>query len=419
MRVMCRHEHELCKHDLRGLSKHEVNQHYFEFIRNATKEEYEANGWSDRGRGMYKCRICGDVIFCRKDNFKKYLKVCGNGCNGAERGNNKIVIGYNDLATTHPEYVKYFINIEDAYTHTYGSVDKVDLICPDCGYIKRMSVTTLIRQGFSCNFCSDGISRPNKIVGMVVEALGFNYKLEYVVEGYEQYRYDIYLTDYNKAIENDGGQHYAYLDESLQNKKIWNNETRMEIHYKDLSKESVLMNSNIGLIVIDCSESNIDYIRNSIEKHPFFKQFDLSNIDWQEIDIKAQKSKKIEICKYWKEHKEINKDLTTSLIADIFKLHSTTVVDYLKWGNENELCIYNAEEEDKASKRRLSKAIYLIKPDGTKWFDEAMSITDLAKTIGACRRTISELKDSKQPLKYNSGAKYDPKYIGSYVIEAK
>ena len=35
MNVMC---------DLRGLSRYEINQYYFEFVRNATKEEYEDHG---------------------------------------------------------------------------------------------------------------------------------------------------------------------------------------------------------------------------------------------------------------------------------------------------------------------------------------------------------------------------------------
>ena len=103
----------------------------------------------------------------------------------------------------------------------------------------------------------------------------------------------------------------------------------------------------------------------------FFQQFDLSNINWQEIDIKAQKSKKIEVCRYWKEQKEVNKDLTTAIMAEIFKVGRVTIIDWLTWGNERGLCIYNSEEERKAKNKRQSKLVYLIKLDGTKWYDEA------------------------------------------------
>ena len=41
--------------------------------------------------------------------------------------NKKVVRGFNDIATTHPDLIKYFVNIKDAYTHTYGSEDKVEM----------------------------------------------------------------------------------------------------------------------------------------------------------------------------------------------------------------------------------------------------------------------------------------------------
>ena len=78
---MFRHEHELCQCDLRGLSKEEVNEHYFEFIRNATKEEREANGWDCKStRGLYKCRICGDINFyVKNDNINNKEKIPNTG----------------------------------------------------------------------------------------------------------------------------------------------------------------------------------------------------------------------------------------------------------------------------------------------------------------------------------------------------
>ena len=327
--------------------------------------------------------------------------------------NHRVLKGYNDIATTHPQYVKYFVNIEDAYTHTYSSEAKAEMKCPICGAIKVMSIAQLVHYGFGCSKCSDGTSYPNKVMALVVETLGLNYELEYIVEGYSQYKYDIYLIDYKQAIENDGGQHYAYLDDKLKDKKIWNNKTGMEIHYIDLGKESILMREGLGLIVIDCKESNIDYIRNSVENHPFFQQFDLSNIDWKEIDIQAQKSKKVEVCRYWKEQKETCEDLTTTIMAEMFNVSNITIIDWLKWGNKNGFCTYSGEEERKASKRRQSKFVYLIKPDGTKWYDKAVSQHELFKLTGISENVISLHREDGKPIKGNS------KYKGCYIIEAK
>lgn len=339
-------------------------------------------------------------------------------CHGCGVCSGSIVVkGVNDIATTHPQYIKYFVNIEDTYTHTRCSGDKVEMKCPICGTIKVMCISNLMFQGFSCLKCGDGISRPNKVMTLVVEALGLNYELEYVVEGYSQYRYDIYLTDYKQAMENDGGQHYAYLDDKLKDKKIWNNKTGMEIHYIDLGKESVLMNEGLGLIVIDCRESNIDYIKNSVENHPFFQQFDLSNIDWKEIDKQAQKSKKVEACLYWKEQKEINKDLTPSIMAEIFKVDKTTIFNWLTWGNESGLCTYSGKEEREARTRRLSNFVYLIKQDGTKEYDEAISQRELARLTGINKSTIGRRSKDGKSLD-GRNAQYDSKYIGCYIVNA-
>ena len=187
----------------------------------------------------------------------------------------------------------------------------------------------------------------------------------------------------------------------------------MEIHYIDLGKESVLMNEELGLMVIDCKESNIDYIRNSVENHPFFQQFDLSNIDWKEIDIQAQKSKKVEVCRYWEEQKGANEDLTTTIMAEIFKLDRTTIINWLTWGNINGLCTYSGEEESKLENRRKSKFVYLIKPYGTKWYNKAMSQNELSKLTRISRATIRERLKDGEPIKGNS------KYKGCYIIEAK
>ena len=177
------------------------------------------------------------------------------------------------------------------------------------------------------------------------------------------------------------------------------------------------MNEGLGLIVVDCKESNIDYIRNSVENHPFFQQFDLSNINWKEIDIQAQKSKKIEVCLYWKEQREVNKDLTTAIMADIFKVYKTTIIDWLTWGNENGLCAYSGKEESKASTKRQSKFVYLVKPNGTKWYDKAISQGELSRLTGINSNTIGRYRRDGKPLSSHGGAKYDSKYIGSYVVE--
>ena len=412
---MCKYEHELCKHDLRGLTKHEVNQHYFEFIRNATKEEREANGFGRGGIGVYKCKICGDVIFCRKEEFKKYLKVCKNNCNGIRRSGSTVVIGYNDLATTHPDLIKYFVNIEDAYTHTYSSNKKVEMKCPICGTTKVMRIGTIIRQGFGCTKCGDGTSYPEKVLALWLDSLNIRFKKQLRFDGYK-FLYDFYLIDYDIIIEVHGGQHY-----NIRRQFSWKSYEKE--HENDLIKYDIaVLNGyeyNKNYFIIDARESNIEWLRNGISNCLFFKQFDLSDIDWKEIDKQAQNSKKVEACLYWKEQKEIDKDLTTSVMSGMFKVDRVTIKNWLKWGNKNGLCTYDEEKEREDRKRRHSKFVYLIKPDGTKWFDEPMSQAHLARETEISLKTIQRYTISGKLLEYNGNVKYSHQYVGSYIIEAK
>ena len=72
--------------------------------------------------------------------------------------------GFNTLGDLRPDLIKYFEDKSDAYKFALRSNQKVNLICPDCGERKIMSVNNLVVRGFSCRICGDGVSYPNKIL---------------------------------------------------------------------------------------------------------------------------------------------------------------------------------------------------------------------------------------------------------------
>ena len=463
--------------DLRGLSKYEVNQHYFEFVRNATKE----------GRHyycVYKCKQCGELNYFRKDIFKSHLQICKNKCNGLgygrgtivydyndlatinpelakewnyERNNilpkqvatgsnqkvwwkcqcghewnasivrrangadcpycakrrvleRKIFIGYNDLATTHPELVKYFVNPEDAKKYTHGSNQKVQLKCPECGKEKWMKLDNLSKQGFSCDRCSDGISYPEKFVSNLFNQLNIKYQKQFKFEGFN-YMYDFYLPQYNVIIEVHGSQHYQDSG--------WT--TYKEQHENDLCKyDLAVLNGyeyNKNFFIINARKTSVQYLQDSIKQSKLFTQFDLTNIDWKQIDMKSQKSLKIDVCKYWNEHK--NENLTTTNLEKVFGINRATIVNYLNWGNESGLCVYDGKGEQRKRHKRQSIFVFLIKENGEKWFDEPLSLHELSRKTGITRITLKRLLYNKKLLTYGNGAKYDPKYIGSMVVFAE
>lgn len=413
---MCNYNHELCQYDLRGMSKHEVNQHYFEFIRNATKEEYDENGWCITStRGLYECRICGKKHSFVKGNFKKHLQFCKNGCNGCKRGDsgNIVIVGYNNVGITDPDLIPFFVNPKDAYTHTRCSHDKVDMVCPYCRHNEpSKAINNLTNQGFSCPTCGDGISYPEKVVALILTLLGIKFKREYRFDGYS-YKYDFYLVDYGIIIEVHGEQHYRHTGF---------NRSYEDEHENDLVKyDLAVLNCyeyNKNYFVINAKKTNIEYIRNSIQQCKFFQQLDLSIIDWKEIDKQAQTSQKIDVCKRWKEGKEVDKDLTTFDLAKEFGIHNATIYRYLTWGNKRGLCEYVGKQEQQDSFKRASKFVYLVTHNGEKWFDKPMTQNELARQSGISRYVIQSYTQSGKPLKHDNNIKYDPKYIGSRVVLA-
>lgn len=77
--------------------------------------------------------------------------------------NKKVLKGFNDLWTTHPQVAKLLVNPDEGYKYTYGSVVQLDFKCPDCGAIKNTSLSTVVNRGLTCLSCSDGFSYPEKL----------------------------------------------------------------------------------------------------------------------------------------------------------------------------------------------------------------------------------------------------------------
>lgn len=136
----------------------------------------------------YICNICGfndgDVLEGNLCNKKSGCSCCGG---------RTAVKGINDISTIRPDLIKYFIDINDAYTHTIYSEDKVCVKCPICGFEKQIIIHNLTRSGLGCNRCSDGISYPEKFIMSVLNQLHIKYITQYRIDGYK-YKYDfVYL----------------------------------------------------------------------------------------------------------------------------------------------------------------------------------------------------------------------------------
>ena len=322
----------------------------------------------------YRCNRCGwENGWIRENNLLE-----GKGCRCC--ANQIVVKGINDIATTAPWMIEYFVDEEDGYKYTKTSGQKILCECPNCKTKKKIIISNLYSKKFSCQICGDGISYPEKVMNNVLQQLkednqlrDFNWQLTKRKEIWcDKYRYDFsFELDCEKyIIETHGIQHYKNSTDF----KISLEQTQENDKYK---KELAIANKikEENYIVIDCRYSNIDFIEKNIFKSRLNEIFDLSIINWHKIEINSEKTKVKEICDYWHLHNEINNEnLTTKDIANLFKLNYTTIQEYLKRGTKLKWCYYNGQEEMKKIK---SKRIEIFK-DGES-LGVFLSITELAK----------------------------------------
>ena len=345
-----------------------------------------------------------ETMVVNRTNMRSNCPYCSN---------KKVLKGYNDIATTHLHLAKYFASEEDTYTHTHSSGKRVELKCPNCGYKKQMGINKLTHQGFSCDLCSDGISYPEKIMSSVLTKLNIEFTKQMSYDN-GKHKYDFYLPKYNCIIETHGMQHYEWQGRGRSLKEEQEN---------DKYKRKLAINNGIleeNYHELDCRYSTLEWCRPNIEK-ALSKYMDitvLTDNNWKEVDIQSQKSLKIEVCKHWKKHKEVNSELTAMQVAEVFGISVGVVYNYLNWGNANGFCTYNAQAEKEANDRRKSTFAYLIKPNGGKWFNKPMSLGELGRQTGISTSAIIN-NLNRNVLKPHKNAKYDPKYIGSYIVSAE
>lgn len=306
------------------------------------KQTYVVNkkGWKSKAY-IVKCIKCGYVYQTpkRESNLKKYGCVV---CNGK-----KVVAGINDIATVMPWMVDYLENKEDAKLYTYRSNKMLPMKCPYCNKDKKkLTPNTLYRNGYGCSCCGDGLSYPEKFLRHLLDYINIDYICQLSKNNYpwcNGYRYDFYIPSKNIIIETNGIQHYedACFTNYKDQEKI------------DKEKEKLALKNGISkYIQLDCRESNLEWVKNSILNSELYDIFNLGKIDinWIEIEKKALKSNIFLACKLWEE----NKSFTTDDIGKQMHLCGATIQKYLKKGSKIGICNYNSEISDN---RRILKIL--------------------------------------------------------------
>lgn len=293
---------------------------------------------------------------------------------------NKVLVGFNDFNTTHPELAQYLQNKDDGCNYSFGSHKKANWICPDCGEVIKQSFHKISRFGLSCPVCSDGISFSEKFLISFFKQLNVDYFHDKYLPWSGNKRYDFYLPDYDIIIECHGIQHYE---------KTFLNDDLLKVQKNDSSKKELALMNGIGkYIVLDCRYSELEHIKNSIINSEMVDIFNIELIDWYKCALNAQRSMIYEIVELWKQGNNAPE------IAKIMDIDRHTAVKYLKQANKIGLCEYDPIIEyqkgrDKANNKSKRPIICI---ETQKVYE---SISDAAKELKCAYQGIQRCCSGK------------------------
>jgi hypothetical protein len=292
-----------------------------------------------------------------------------------------ISVSRNTLRIERPDLIKYLKHEEDADKYSMGSKHKIDMICPDCGEHKSTTISNIVKNGFKCSVCSDGISMPEKFCINVLKSIDVDFIRQKSFDWSEKKRYDFYVPSLDLIIETHGIQHYVFSGMGSQPEIVQAN---------DDYKYQIAINNGIkpnNYVVINCANSTLEWFREnfliSLQNY-----ICLNDINWQDVWAKSQKSITTQAWDMWKNK---TNNITTKDLSDEFKVNTCTIVEWLKKGAECGVIKYDPKEEMRKCQKRTIKKIsyqtYQLTLDG-----EVVRLWD----------SLSEI---------NKGLKLHPKYV--------
>lgn len=288
----------------------------------------------------YRCLNCGNEDEIRESSLDRNY-----GCNVCCNPPQKVLKGYNDLWTTHPNIARLLKDSNKGHEISFGSGNSEIFVCSDCGYEREYIISRITRYGFTCKKCGDKISYPNKFMFNFLEQLNMDFIPEYSPDWIKPKRYDFYFELDNKGyiVEMDGAFHTR--DNKL------NGISKQQTQELDKFKDDVAKSNNLKVIRIDCQISDFTYIKNNILKSELSEILNIEYIDWVRCHKFACSTRIKEACIMW------NDNNTVSQISNIIKLNRNTVIRHLYKGKEIGWCDYDGRKAQKEGAKVNSKLL--------------------------------------------------------------
>lgn len=332
----------------------------------------------------YKCLHCEN-----KDDISENHLIKKKGCNVCTGKN--VLKGYNDLWTTQPNIAKMlkYKQVGNEVS-TRSNISQI-FICPECHSEKEISPNNVFSFGLRC-ICGDKVSYPEKFVYSLLKKLNISFKTQLNKSHFiwcKNYKYDFYVDGENGRniiIETHGGQHFKNTTRgrSLDEEQLTDKSKKELARFNGISDERY--------VVIDCSKSEMEFIKNDILNGKLAKLFDLSNIDWLSCHEYACNSLVKTVCDLW------NEGYNASKISKTVGLTCTTISKYLKQGKGLGWCSYNAK-----SYKRTTVIICIntnVKYNSISEASEKLGIT-LSSITRCCkgeRKSAGKQPETGEPL---------------------
>lgn len=328
---------------------------------------------------------------------KKYEFVCKNGhifesmvshvfqsgsfscpiCSGR-----RVLKGFNDLWTTHPNIATRLKHKEDGYKYSAGSNVKLSWVCPDCGHEKITTPNKMSVQKCFCTVCGHDASYPEKFVSNLLDQFEVHFEREKIFEWSDGKRYDFYLPMYNCIIETHGKQHYTSSDFSYLSGK-----TYIEEQYNDSDK--LFYAKEYGkiahYIVLDCRKSEIRWIKRSILESGLLEILQIipKTIDWDECHEFALSNLTKLICQMYENNISVNE------LCEEFNLCHNSIITKLKQGSQIGWCSYNPEHIIEQTRQENGKRIIETMSKPVVQIDKSNNIVAEFPSIQEAQRALS------------------------------
>lgn len=296
----------------------------------------------ENGEKKYKCK-------CNIDGYewitsKSNLEHNNVGCPCCV--NQVVVTEINSMWKTDYWMVELGVNEEESKTVIATSTCKVSTTCKYCGKKgKDVAVNIYNRKSIKCT-CGDGFSYPEKFVVSLLNQINIPYEYQFLFEWSGLKRYDFYIPSLNMIIETHGMQHY----EQTRRKGARTLEEEQE---NDRLKERLARENRIeNYVVLDCRNSELEWIKESILGSSLSKLLNLSSIDWNRCEEYALSNLVKEVCDYYNSNGEYE---CMSEIDEKYNISRGTNIKFLKRGTKLGWCNYDPKLAKSLASRKLNK----------------------------------------------------------------